>query len=55
MSDEEIIKSFSVKAKMTVFTWKGERHYYDSNGLHSLLQTLFYNLDLWLWNLKRVT
>jgi hypothetical protein len=23
-SDEEIIKSFSVK-KMTVFTWKGER------------------------------
>jgi penicillin-binding protein 1A len=24
-SDEEIIKSFSVKTKMTVFTWKGER------------------------------
>jgi hypothetical protein len=24
---------------MTVFTWKGE-NYYDSNGLHSLLQTL---------------
>ena len=24
-SDEEIIKSFSVKAKMTVFTWKGEK------------------------------
>lgn len=24
-SDEEIIKSFSEKAKMTVFTWKGER------------------------------
>jgi len=25
MSDEDIIKSFSVKAKMTVFTWKGEK------------------------------
>lgn len=24
-TDEEIIKSFSVKAKMTVFTWKGEK------------------------------
>jgi penicillin-binding protein 1A len=24
-SDEEIIKSFSVKTKMTVFTWKGEK------------------------------
>ncbi|MBC5837867.1 penicillin-binding protein 1A [Flavobacterium muglaense] len=24
-SDDEIIKSFSVKAKMTVFTWKGEK------------------------------
>ncbi len=24
-SDEEIIKTFSVKTKMTVFTWKGER------------------------------
>ncbi len=24
-SDEEIIKSFSVKTKMTVFTWKGDR------------------------------
>ena len=24
-SDEDIIKSFSVKTKMTVFTWKGER------------------------------
>ncbi|MEO8254912.1 MAG: transglycosylase domain-containing protein, partial [Flavobacterium sp.] len=24
-SDDEIIKSFSVKTKMTVFTWKGER------------------------------
>jgi penicillin-binding protein 1A len=25
LSDEDIIKSFSVKTKMTVFTWKGER------------------------------
>ena len=25
MSDEDIIKTFSVKTKMKVFTWKGDR------------------------------
>jgi penicillin-binding protein 1A len=27
-SEEEIIKSFSEKTKMTVFSWKGEKRYH---------------------------
>jgi hypothetical protein len=54
-SDEEIIKSFSVKKQNDrIYMERRKGHYYDSNGLHSLLQT-FYNLDLWLWSLKLVT
>jgi hypothetical protein len=52
-SDEEIIKSFSVKT-MTVFTWKGEDTIM-TQWTPFVITNIFYNLDLWLWSLKLVT
>jgi hypothetical protein len=48
-SDEEIIKSFSVKTKWPYLHGKEKRHYYDSMDPF-VITNIFYNLDLWLWS-----
>jgi SET domain-containing protein len=43
-SDEEIIKSFSVKQK-----WPCGKEKRTLLWLNGLITNIFYNLDLWLW------
>jgi penicillin-binding protein 1A len=53
-SDEEIIKSFSVKQNDRIYM-KGEKDTIMTQWTPFVITNIFYNLDLWLWSLKLVT
>jgi hypothetical protein len=54
-SDEEIIKSFSVKQKWPYLHGKEKRTLLWLQWTPFVITNIFYNLDLWLWSLKLVT
>jgi hypothetical protein len=53
-SDEEIIKSFSVKQNDRIYMER-RKDTIMTQWTPFVITNIFYNLDLWLWSLKLVT